>query len=819
MRRKSSGNSGQHYFSDRLRRKMKLLAVSNAAIIEAPSGCGKTTAMRGYLKETVSNDEDIFWFAAVDEEAPSVLYRRLCREIERIDSNVGERLLNIDFPNAFTIGEVCDALRSIVCNRKTWLVIDDYQFLFSILPKSFLYALLDNEQYDLRIVIVTQMLGSEFQKSIFRLGLPYITASDLQWNAEDIRSYFKLVGEDISAAEAKEIERITDGWIIAVYLQLCSYIETGTFSDGAVLQLIEHLIWDKMTKEQQDFFMRSSVFETSTIDTLCSILGYSTMPDYIADCITIPFIRYIPDQRLCVPHPILRELVCLKRHEQGEDYENECMLKAGDFCRDEGEYAEAVFFYAQIKNYQRILTLDISHLICAEIGDRTFNEIALEIAQCCSVEIKSQYLHSMLCVAWAVRFLENDSEFSKLMSELDSILPSSGHLRAEWTLLSVYLHYPDLEMMLPAVQKAAVLFDGIRSTVILPDAPWAFYEYIQLSTFHIRVGAADEEAALFEDFIQIYAQLTGGHGAGADTLYRAELAFFRCDTAQAEILTHKAVFLSESKQQKIIQIGAVRLLAVIALLKSDLDGWQRVANDVEHATFGSIQNTSLYRMMLDVIHSSLMAQLREYDRIADWLKDSGFMSQQLPAAIYDKAAEIHGYYLMGKGEHARLVGFLQSVSLEKGAPYPVHFHFFTRAVGYSSLGNKPQAITCIDQSAKISLPDDMLHCFVGFSRLLNGLSDRFIEDNHPGFLIRFKEYKDRYFTGWFALYKAITQYDLPNALTEREREIAGLAAEGLRNIEIANKLFLSEHTIRAHLRSIYQKLDIDRRAKLAKVIK
>ena len=49
--------------------------------------------------------------------------------------------------------------------------------------------------------------------------------------------------------------------------------------------------------------------------------------------------------------------------------------------------------------------------------------------------------------------------------------------------------------------------------------------------------------------------------------------------------------------------------------------------------------------------------------------------------------------------------------------------------------------------------------------------------------------------------------------------LSELAAEGLRNIEIANKLFLSEHTVRAHLRSIYQKLDIDRRAKLAKIIK
>jgi len=424
----------------------------------------------------------------------------------------------------------------------------------------------------------------------------------------------------------------------------------------------------------------------------------------------------------------------------------------------------------------------------------------------------------MLCIAWAVRFLEND-EFNKLMGDLDSFLPESGPLRAEWMLLSVYSHYPDLEKMLPIVQKAEALFDGACSSVILPEVPWAFYEYMQISTFHITAGKADEEAVLMDKFISIYSKLTGGHGAGADALFRAELAFFRCETADAEILAYEAVFLSDNKQQKDIQIGAMRLLAVIALLKSDLDGWQRVVNNVEQAAHGKVQNTSMFRTMLDLIHASLMAQLREYEHIADWLKNTGFMSRQLPAPIYIKAVEIHGYYLMGKGEYAKLIGFLQTIPLEKYTPFPAHFHFFTIAVGYSSLGDTVSAVKRIKQAAEIALPDDMLHCFVGFSRLLNGLSDELIEDNYPGFLTRFEEYKERYFTGWFALYNAIAQSDLPGAMTEREREIAELAAEGLRNAEIAEKLFVSEHTVRAHLRSIYQKLDIDRRAKLSKMLK
>ena len=55
---------------------------------------------------------------------------------------------------------------------------------------------------------------------------------------------------------------------------------------------------------------------------------------------------------------------------------------------------------------------------------------------------------------------------------------------------------------------------------------------------------------------------------------------------------------------------------------------------------------------------------------------------------------------------------------------------------------------------------------------------------------------------------------MPADLTARECEVALLAAEGLRNGEIAEQLLVTENTVRAHLRTIFHKLDIDRRAKL-----
>jgi LuxR family maltose regulon positive regulatory protein len=48
-------------------------------------------------------------------------------------------------------------------------------------------------------------------------------------------------------------------------------------------------------------------------------------------------------------------------------------------------------------------------------------------------------------------------------------------------------------------------------------------------------------------------------------------------------------------------------------------------------------------------------------------------------------------------------------------------------------------------------------------------------------------------------------------LSERELEVLRLIAEGLTNPEIASRLFLSLHTIKAHARHIYGKLGVRNR--------
>lgn len=816
-----------HYFSDRLRLKLNKLRSFPATIVEAPSGYGKTTAVRDFLESALPQGTPIYWFAAANE-APASGYRRLCYEIDKIDGKAGQRLLKIGLPNSATIGEACDALWSVECRCETYLVIDNFQYIQQNLPQPILSALLEHGGGSLHIIIVTQMLTRDMIVAAASRGILRINVSDLRLDEEDIRHFYNITGMDISVEEAGKIAQYTEGWIIAVYLQLQTYRDTGAFSAGVpgILSLMEHLVWDKLDEKQQTFLLYLSPFETITIQEACVLNGFSSLPPNTAEALRGLFIRYDSAAQRYELHNILSKLLIQKRKERGIPFERECLLRAGDLCRDEGRISEAMGFYWQIKNYERMLTLNLSDLITEDIGTVSFSEIALQIARDCPVTLKKKYILSMLHVAWTLLLNGEKMEHLKLMEELRSIIDADAGdnkkcLLGEWLLLSSFDYFPDLDRMTAVLNEAGPLFEGGHSRVILPSSPLCFGNYVMFTEFHSDPGTAEREVAALEQYIAVYSRLTNGHGSGVDALFRSVLAYYRMDFSSAEIHAYKAAYLAESNRQSMVLLGAAHVLAEIAVQKGDIPGWQRAINTMERAASSDTQNNPAFRSSVDIVRGVLFCELQAIPKIAGWLRAGNFSGNHVLPSMLNTAQFVYFTSLHFRGKYESMIGKIQAV-ISGGGTSNILFNiflYFLMAIGYLKIGKTDKARNCLEQAADLALPDGFLLPFVAYSWLLEELPDRLIEAKHPSLNDHFHDLKRSFQAGWIILYRDMCSGGLPSELTEREFEVAKLTAEGMHNGEIAERLCISESTVRAHLRSIFQKLDIDRRAKLAEKLR
>ena len=144
------------------------------------------------------------------------------------------------------------------------------------------------------------------------------------------------------------------------------------------------------------------------------------------------------------------------------------------------------------------------------------------------------------------------------------------------------------------------------------------------------------------------------------------------------------------------------------------------------------------------------------------------------------------------------------------------------ALCYLSMAAVPKAAEWLEQSLTLAEQDKnytFLACFRKYLSVLFLLPS--IKKKHETAIAEIKALEIHYTRAEESrIFAMLEKYpDQMTELSDREREVAQLAAEGLRNKEIAQRLYISEETVKSHIRSIFNKTNIDRRSKLVDLLK
>ncbi len=803
------------YFPKRIIEKLDYIKRYPLTLIEAPSGFGKTTALRHFFDTQISQTIPVYWHT-FSADRPLTSWKAFCELIEGFDPDSARSLLEVGLPNEDTLPIISNIFHNLRCRQETYIVIDDFAAWKLPISGDFLMALSSHGGKGLHIAIATQLLPVEDQnKMMGSSNFCLLSESVLAFSKDDIDAYYRQAGLSISKVQIEEVFEITEGWVMALYLQMLSFIESGMFEAGGMDNLIRKALWSKLTEKERDFLLSISIFPRFSLAQAAALSGMSKSETEKLLREKRVFIHYDKESKLFYFHSLFQsflegQFVLLQERKQKEIY-----LAGGGLAEQGGDRLNTLKFYYLSGMWERLLALPLTSYDIADIANEYTKPMILDILENTPFETKKKYPSAVVPLAFTLFFLhENhklitmEGEIRQIIEEGNIVAEEKDKLLGETELLLSFLEYNRIDAMSRRHKRALELLKG-PATLINVKSAWTFGSPSVLYMFYRDSGKLEEELIQMDECMPVYYALTGGHGSGAETIMRAEAYFMRGELDESEILCHKAMVTADSKHQNSIYQCGLFLLARIAILRKDKDLLQSAMQSME---VRSRHNTEdLCRYTLDLAHSYLNLLLGNKEDLPTWIAEGDINDKRLVIMTQPFAYIIYGRILLERGEYLKLIGvcqYLMGISSIFPNLLPQIYGNIYLTQAFHATGKKAEAVSALEKALLIALPDGI---FIPFAENWEGIKELLLASCG----IEGKEALERIEILSQLLKDSLDSICPPKlTLTPREREIIELIKQGLSNKEIAAALYVSLSTVKTLLSRIYAKTGVSSKTQL-----
>ena len=813
------------YFSHEITKKLEGLHTCNFAMVEAPAGYGKTTAVRWALRNT--SPDQVHWFTAVSfQQDASVEW--FIQQLGKLDEEAGDALRALGFLNRSNIGAAADIITRMSVPNPCYLILDNFQMIGGNWPLPLLHAMADRRRDGLHIIVISQNFG-RLRAAFENLdNVARLTSRDFLLNRANILEYGQQLEINLSKEEVEAVYRNTEGWAAAVSL----YFESLQ-DDRDVLPefrdmdaLLYEFYWRKLTREEQALILRVSVLDCIQEQQLSKIapdqeeLLYNLL-------VRIPLMHRDYHTGVGYPHELLRHFLQGRLSEMPADFRASVYEGTGDLYSQAGNTKKAVecFYYAG--NDEKLLSLELVCLLGEDFGAISYTKIAKTVLARCPHDILCKYPISMLRLCMALYAGADFEGFEYCIDRCLTIIEEidDPQLLGEWHMVAAFRAFPDIAMMKKEYLAADALMTA-PSEIFTPKEPYMFGTTSMWYLFYRTPGKMMETAEELQDMLEVYDCVTNHHGAGAYELYLGEALSVQGKFNESDLYAHRAAILSERWQNASVTYGSALLLGINAIYQEDMISLQKAVEYLETKAlaYPFLQHTALNTQMAETVRTYLLGLMMEPDRTVTWAQGPADMLGDLTFTNFMAKTNRITDLILHKDYKRAIASVEASLNLDSRliSLSTRNFMCVGLALCYLAIGNIPKAAERLEESLTLSEQDHnytFLACFRKYLSVLFLLPS--IKKKHAKAIKEIKELNIHYTKAEESCIFSILEKhpDQMAELSDREREVALLVAEGLRNKEIAEKLFISEQTVKSHIRSIFNKMNIDRRSKLVDLLK
>lgn len=412
-------------------------------------------------------------------------------------------------------------------------------------------------------------------------------------------------------------------------------------------------------------------------------------------------------------------------------------------------------------------------------------------------------------------------------------IPENCYLWGEYQLIRALKDIHEPELLISHYEKALLLTRG-RSKVLCHMEPMMAEQY-GIFCIYYKEGRGDEISQLLKKACSLYEQLTGV-GAEVSIIYDCWLEYYRGNLDYAEEMIYRAYTLSMKHKNYMAVLNIAELLDGLARHTKNtalLKTMNEYVNSVCHNQDFGQEHRDISDFLMAVTNMSMGLLLNVPERI----QTGDFGAVCLPDTYY-------GFEIVGKKVHPwafyalafaqieyqcynrKYIEALKTMALMENSFHVTDYPLFR---AYYALF-KMECYNAIGLEENIGKGlIDMLHVISSDGLWLipsefiiseqQKLLSTVIADYSKSALSRVLEYGLSYGDKLDILRSYLKDMNPDNTLTKRELEVALLASVRMSNTEISAELNIGINTVRYHIANIYDKLNINGRTELMKIMK
>ncbi|MDO5403567.1 MAG: LuxR C-terminal-related transcriptional regulator [Eubacteriales bacterium] len=812
------------YISKDLKDKLSQLERYRYSFICAPSGYGKSAVLRSFFKNYPGHS--VLW---IDGNCSKELFwKNLCNAIKLIAPAYSSRFLELDFPESDS--DVARLIEVVSCinvkSSPVFLIIENFSDIADKCILDFLLATYNSSaEYVLKVIFITKEIHNKpILQLIGKDNIGYVGKEDFKFQTEDIIDFFRLNELKISEKQAQEIYNYCLGWPFIVELAMQAYRYNSSFDNPVRLNnFLGTNIWMQIDDDIRKFLLSVCVFHEFSIYQSSEHTGLSA-----DECIEIinksGLFDYERTKRVFKLNPIIKGFVTELLEDRPVREKAEIYVSAADTYISRKKFFYGIKLYIAADRYDCIYQItpklkNLYRYIIKENKNLFFN-----IANHYWDVEKSGHYDMPIIICFAM-FLYNEKIMMKnILCDLKENILADKQLSAkdkskylaEVQYVSCFADFNDFGKMNKSLSKVSDI-TKLPVDIIAGHFPFSFGCPSYLSLYHKAEGALDTELVNIDECAPDYYRITNGHGKGFEAIMRAEVLFNRCELDGAEILCHKAAYMAESREQGSIYIIANYMLALISLYHGSNDEYKEYVNNFLNKYSAKLDYSDQLKQMAEICMAMLNIALEETDRLPEWLTDEKLMEDSSNFITLSYVNIIYGKYLILIGDYHHFLGISgQLLGLSKVYSYiiPRIYTYIYLAIANNAVGEGLKAQRFIIEAMQLSEPDKLYMPFVmNFELIEEILKEASVSKTFSAFVKTVCKYSKIYGRGMRVIQKAgrlLSNF----GLTERETEVARLAAQRLTNKEIADTLFIAESTVKSNMKVIFNKLSITARGDL-----